>query len=178
MNRYVALLRGINVGGKHLLPMKSLVEIFELNGCKNVRTYIQSGNVVFDCDGADVTALQTAIQSGIEATFAFKPDVLMIPKNEFLQALTENPFPTDNGRILHISFLAETPVKVDRQQLDALKAASEAWHLAGKFFYLYAPEGIGRSKLAAKAEARLGVSATARNWNTVRKLAEMLAEPQ
>jgi uncharacterized protein (DUF1697 family) len=177
MNRYVALLRGINVGGKHLLPMKALVEIFEANGCENVRTYIQSGNVVFDSESADVAALQTAIQYRIEAAFAFKPDVQIIPQKEFLQALSANPFPTDNGKILHVSFLAEAPAAVDRQRLDALKAASEAWHLAGKFFYLYAPEGIGRSKLAAKAEACLGVSATARNWNTVRKLAEMLGEP-
>ena len=106
MKRYVTLLRGINVGGKHLLPMTLLAEIFESYGCQHVRTHIQSGNVVWDSNSTDVAALQTAIQSAIEAAFGFRPGVQIIPQNEFLQVLTENPFPTDNGKILHVSFSA------------------------------------------------------------------------
>ena len=176
METYIALLRGINVGGKHRLPMKDLVRIVEEAGCRDVRTYIQSGNVVFRAGKQDRQTLARQISQKISAIHGSAPKV-QLSGDELREAAAGNPFPTEEGKALHFFFL-DAPAKApDVAGLTGLKAASEEFKLHKDIFYLYAPEGIGRSKLAAKAEQCLGVPATARNWNTVRKLLEMAGAP-
>jgi uncharacterized protein (DUF1697 family) len=173
MRTYIALFRGINVGGHNILPMKELVELLDELGYKNVKTYIQSGNVVFQCDESTKAAISEQISSAVLQRFGFEARILLLDNLELNKALSGNPFPTENGKALHFYFLEHVPSKPDLQKMQSLQAASEQFKLEGKVFYLYAPDGIGRSKLAAQVEKCLGVPATARNWNTVGKLVDL-----
>jgi len=172
MTPYVALLRGINVGGKNKLPMKDLVAILEDLGCESVTTYIQSGNVAFRCKKKP--KLAEAIGAAIRKRHGFAPEVMLLDGAQLRKAVRDNPFPTKDGKALHFYFLDSRPKKPDLDRLTAVKARSERFELKNAVFYLHAPDGIGRSKLATMVERSLGVAATARNWNTVAKLLEMI----
>lgn len=176
MEVYIALFRGINVGGKNKLPMNELVGILEELGCQNVKTYIQSGNVVFKSNENDVSRLLTRISSGIKTYHGLTPYILILNPEEFEKILTNNPFPEakHDPKTLHVGFLASIPEEPKLGKLESLKAESERYRLIGKTFYLWAPNGIGRSKLAASAEKLLGVPMTDRNWRTVSKILEMV----
>jgi len=176
MHRFIALFRGINVGGNNILPMKDLTKLLEDLGCSQVKTYIQSGNVVFQTAENDRTELAEKISRGIEEHFQFKPNVLLLKSSEFEEVITNNPFPTEVGKTLHFFFLESSPKSPDLDGINAIKANSEDFKLHNTIFYLYAPDGIGRSNLAAKVEQKLGVPVTARNWNTVSKLFEMVKQ--
>jgi len=178
MPRWIALFRGINVGGNNLLPMKELVRHLEALKLKNVRTYIQSGNVVFDSGEKNATALATKISKRIEREHGFRPQVLLISREELASAIQANPFPqaVDDPKSLHFFFLEKPAAKANIEALNKAKAPTESYVLKGGVFFLHAPEGVGRSKLAATAERHLGVAATARNYRTVEKLAEMAAK--
>ncbi|HUF90702.1 MAG TPA: DUF1697 domain-containing protein, partial [Gemmatimonadota bacterium] len=108
----------------------------------------------------------------------FRPRVLLLGGDRLLEAIEANPFPEADAepRSLHLFFLAEPPPSPDLESLAEVAVASERFHLERDVFYLHAPEGFGRSKLAARVERYLGVAATARNWRTVRKLQEMVEE--
>lgn len=174
MNTYIALLRGINIGGNHILPMKELVAILETLGFENIQTYIQSGNVVFR-SGKKIGAKDAAEISGaIFRKKGFEPKVLLLSAKQLQDAIKHNPFPTDDGKALHFLFLESKPGQPNMERLETLKGKSEAFKLDKKVFYLYAPEGVGRSKLAVAVEKSLGVPVTGRNWNTVSKLAAMV----
>ncbi len=178
MSTRIALFRGINVGGKNRLPMKDLVAILEGLGFRNVRTYIQSGNAVFEAARGTGPGLAAAIRAAVETAFGFEPAVLLLTLPELDAAIVENPFPeaVTDPRTLHVNFLAAAPGAPDLDGLEALGTGSERFALIDRRFYLYAPDGIGRSKLAARAERLLGVPMTGRNWRTVCTLRE-LAEP-
>ena len=175
MNTYIALLRGINVGGKNILKMKDLVDLLEKQGAQQVKTYIQSGNVVFQSNKIP-SHLSDQISQAIQQRFGFAPHVLVMDQAEFEKAIAENPFPeaVSNPSSLHIGFLARPPEHPNLDELDWLISESEQYHLTEKIFYLYAPEGIGRSKLAASSEKLLGVPMTDRNWNTIMKISQLL----
>jgi uncharacterized protein (DUF1697 family) len=173
---YVALLRGINVGGKHKLPMRDLKTLLEQCGCVDVRTYIQSGNVILTSTSTDPAALEKRITAAISKRHGFAPRVYLLTCAELEKAAAANPFPqaAGNPTSLHLFFLDAPPKNPDLESLEALKAGGEDFALKGKVFYLYAPEGIGRSKLAERAGRLLGIeSATARNWRTVTTLLDM-----
>ena len=178
MEPYIALFRGINVGGTGSLPMKELAAILQGLGCQDVRTYIQSGNAVFASAQQDSASLAAAIGAEIKQRHGFEPRVLLLKRAEFEQAIAANPFPEaeNDPQTLHLGFLASAPQKPDLQGIEKLRAASERCQLIGRLFYLYAPDGIGRSKLAANSERLLGVPMTDRNWRTVQALAAMARE--
>jgi len=176
---WIALLRGINVGGRNRLPMAELRELFERAGCLEVRTYIQSGNVVLATgDGTARAELAERLAAAVEAAKGFRPAVVLLTLDELAAAMEGNPFPkaTAEPNRLHLWFLADEPDDVDFDALDSLRTPSERFELSGRILYLHAPDGIGRSKLAARVERALGVEATARNWRTVDTLHEMAAE--
>jgi uncharacterized protein (DUF1697 family) len=177
MSTYVALIRGINVGGNQMLPMKDLVKLMEKNACTDVRTYIQSGNVVF-CSTSDAASVAKRLSSAIEKGHGFEPRVLVLTAAELAKAAAANPFPEaeQDPKTVHLFFLAARPTKADLKGMDALKTRTERYALKGTVFYLHTPDGFGTSKLAARVEKLLGVEATARNWRTVGKLLE-LAKP-
>jgi uncharacterized protein (DUF1697 family) len=172
MKTYIALLRGINVGGKNILPMKELAALLEGLGLKAVATYLNSGNVVFQSDTTDADRLAGEIKAAIGQSFGFTPQLLIRSGQELKDAMAANPFPEGESqpKTLHLFFLASPPVGPDLAGLEAIKTATERFKLVGSVFYLHAPDGIGRSKLAARAEKLLGVPATARNWRTVDKV--------
>jgi len=175
LNVYIALFRGINVGGKNSLPMRELVAVLEESGSENVQTYIQSGNVVFANPDTDASRLSRKISQEIKKRRGFEPHVLLLELEDIERAISKNPFPEAAGdpQALHAGFLASKPAKPDLKTLESLKSNSERFRLIDRVFYLHAPEGIGRSKLAANAEKLLGVPMTDRNWRTVCKIREM-----
>ncbi len=176
MKTYIALFRGINVGGNNKLPMKELVTVLEGLGLQNIRTYIQSGNVVFEGKG-NVVELAAKMGTAIRKSHGFEPRVLLLDAAKLENAIKANPFPEGEaeGNTLHFNFLECVPPNPDLAGLEKIRAATERFQLKGEVCYLHAPDGIGRSKLAVGMERLLGVPMTGRNWNTVKKLREMVA---
>lgn len=175
MHTYIALFRGINVGGKNSLPMKDLTSIFESLGASNAKTYIQSGNVVFQIASKDISGFSKRLGTEIKERRGFEPQILVIEPSEVEAAIASNPFleAESEPSSLHLGFLAFAPDRPDLRKLESLKKDTERFCLIGRIFYLHAPEGVGRSRLAASSEKLLGVPMTDRNWNTVCKLKEM-----
>jgi uncharacterized protein (DUF1697 family) len=171
MKTWIALLRGINVGGNNILPMKELVTLLEENGFFNVKTYIQSGNVVFQYGYVPKDELSNLIEN----KYGFRPKVFVLSAEDLHDAIQQNPFPTDIGKAVHFNFCDIEPTSVDYALLAELKTESESYKLVDKVFYVHAPEGIGRSKMMAKLpKAFKGISMTGRNFNTISKLASMI----
>jgi uncharacterized protein (DUF1697 family) len=177
MPAYVALLRGINVGGHNKLPMQRLRELLETVGCRDIATYIQSGNAVF-CHDENPTDLSDSIATAIEREFGFRPSVLVISAADFSTIAEANPYRGQftEPRFMHVMFLQQTATNPNLERMTSLAADDEQFALVDRAFYLHAPGGIGNSRLAAGVEKCLGVNATARNWRTVEKLQAMIAE--
>ncbi|WP_417738448.1 DUF1697 domain-containing protein [Rosistilla oblonga] len=178
MNTWIALFRGINVGGNNILPMAKLKSDLESLQLKNVRTYIQSGNVVFDFTARTAAPLAAKIARTIEQRHGFRPQLLLIKPDELRQAIASNPFSEaiSDPKSLHFLFLAAPPAAPDIKSLENAESTSERYQITDSVFFLHAPDGIGRSKLAANAEKHLGVVATARNYRTVEKLSTMVSD--
>lgn len=176
MEFWVALFRGINVGGRNRLPMKSLVAIFDQLGCTNVKTFIQSGNAVFQSPSLTEQALERKIQAAVNQKHGFEPAIMLFPAELFVAAAVANPFPDAElePKTLHLFFLGAQVTAVDDEKIEELKNATERYQIVDNVFYLHAPDGIGRSKLAAGVERCLGVPVTARNWRTVTKITEYI----
>jgi uncharacterized protein (DUF1697 family) len=175
MKTYIALFRGLNVGGTNILPMNELVSVLEKIGARNVKTYIQSGNAVFQHEETNASLVSIKISAAIKKSHGFEPQVLLLELEEMEKAVESNPFPEAESepKALHLYFLEAIPENPDFDTLASIKSNRERFALRDGVFYLHAPGGIGRSKLAARAEKLLGVSATARNWRTVRKILAM-----
>jgi uncharacterized protein (DUF1697 family) len=173
----VALLRGINVGGKNILPMQELREILGELGCQSVATYIQSGNVVFRSKRKS-NGLARSLSKAIEKRFGFAPSVLIMSAATFEGIAEANPYVARAAEPKHVHtlFLAGPANDADLERLHERKSSSEEFTLTDAAVYLHAPDGIARSKLASEMERHLGVSATGRNQRTVEKLQAMLAE--
>ena len=158
--------------------MKELVSMIEEVGGREVKTHLQSGNAVFLSKTDDAPRLALSIGSEIKKRRGFEPGVLVLRFEDVDEAMANNPFPEaeNDPKTLHLGFLACVPDDPDVKGLESLKKDSERFRLIDRVFYLHAPEGVGRSKLAASAERLLGVTMTDRNWRTVRKIAEMAKE--
>ena len=172
MKTYIALFRGINVGGNNMLRMNDLKAILADLGAQNVKTYIQSGNVFLQHAAEQPVQLTADIQTAVATAHGFTPQVLLLTYAQLEQAIAANPFPQGDAdpKSVHLYFLVKTPANPDLATLSTVKKDSEQFRLIDSVFYLYAPDGIGRSQLAARVEKALGVAATARNWRTVGKL--------
>jgi uncharacterized protein (DUF1697 family) len=177
MNTWIGLFRGINVGGNNILKMAELRSDLQSLKLANVKSYIQSGNVIFDSSAKTPASLQKKIGSFIEKKHGFRPHLLIMSCEELEAAIQSNPFPkaVSDPKSLHFFFLAEPPQAPDTKALNTAKSATEKFQLMDKVFYLHAPQGIGKSKLAANAEKHLGVATTARNYRTVSKLMDMVS---
>jgi uncharacterized protein (DUF1697 family) len=137
---------------------------------------IQSGNVVFQGKNINCVELSQKICAAIEKHCGFVIQVLILDVNKLENAIASNPFPAAKAEpnTLHFFFLSSLPAKPNLEALESIKKDSEQFRLIDKVSYLYAPEGVGRSKLAMKVEKALGVAVTARNWRTVSKIMEMV----
>lgn len=176
MNTWIALLRGINVGGNNSLPMKDLRTLLEHEGFTDVKTYIQSGNCIFQSELSAPSEIEDKISDGIESTCGFRPRVFVMDRSNLLQAIAANPYPegAEDPKSVHFYFLAGQATEPDLKALETIRAPTERYVLTDKVLYLHAPDGIGRSKFAAQVEQKLGVTITARNFRTVLKIAELL----
>ncbi|MFI1188547.1 DUF1697 domain-containing protein [Streptomyces californicus] len=178
---YAALLRGINVSGSKRVPMAELRTVLNELGHTGVATYLQSGNAVFRSDGDDENVLATALEQALHRRFGFTVDCLVRDAG-YLAAVAEAcPFPAAEleGRQLHVTYFDRA---VDAERFADLEAGSflpEEFRLGDRCLYLYAPDGLGRSKLAealARPRRVKDLIATTRNWNTVAKLVELTRE--
>lgn len=178
MNTWIALFRGINVGGHHLLPMKELIAELEGLGLSDVKTYIQSGNAIFRADKSSTTELSNKIAEAVQVSHDFRPEVMVLSAEAFCAAAADNPFPVKDAdaKTLHLYFLAEPPVNPELSLLDAARTGHEQYFHSHQVLYLHTPDGYGQSKLAQKIPRALGVSATARNWRTVTKILEIVEQ--
>ncbi|MEZ5922129.1 MAG: DUF1697 domain-containing protein [Parvularculaceae bacterium] len=171
MTKSIALLRGVNVGGRNMLPMKSFAAALEGLGCENVRTYIQSGNAVYD--GAPTSK---DIAAAIKKAAGFAPPVFVLTLAALKKAAKACPFRKEaemSGKSVHLFFLEKAPSKAGVVSLGDLKRPNEDFAVAGRVLYLYAGEGVADSKIAVKIDRVLETTTTARNWNTVMKLIEL-----
>jgi uncharacterized protein (DUF1697 family) len=177
--RWVALLRGVNVGGARKVPMAQLRELLSGLGYDGVRTYVQSGNAVFDADESSAAAVRRQVERAIEDAVGFDVLVTLRSREQLAEVVAANPFPqaAPEPKTLHVLFLSE-PIGDERLAfLDADAFAPEQVALRGSELYLWLPDGLGRSKLAAAiTERKLGVAATARNWRTVETLLAWASE--
>lgn len=184
MKKYIALLRGINVSGHRIIPMSELKKIlsegsskdnFEL---KNVITYIQSGNVIFEA-GEKISThnLKLEIEKRIHKKFGFEVDVLIKSFGEWLKVEKSNPFLKREGidvKKLYVTFLYSTPAKDKLEEFEKVNFPPEEFTIKGNEIYFYYPDGYGRAKIINPLiERKLKVTATTRNWNTVEKLRKL-----
>jgi uncharacterized protein (DUF1697 family) len=173
--RYVALLRGINVGGNNLLPMKELARLFETAGCVDVATYIQSGNVIFDATAKLARAIPTAIPAAIRTRFRIDVPVLVRSAAALEAVVAGNPYP-DATEMLYVMFLADAPAAARVAALDPARSPGDTYVVRGQEIYLSLPGGGARSKLtSAYFDSKLATTTTTRNWRTTLKLAALAA---
>ncbi len=177
--RYVALLRGINVGGKNRLPMADLRDIFTAAGCGTVRTYIQSGNAVFEATRDLAEAVPEAVALAIRERFGYETSVVVRSGAELRRIATSNPFDTSGDpRLLLVAFLRDAPTADSVSRLDPGRSPPDEFVVRGSEVYLRYPNGVARSKLTNEYLAgRLQTVSTMRNWRTVLKLLEMVDTP-
>jgi uncharacterized protein (DUF1697 family) len=173
---WIALIRGINVGGKNMVPMKTLAADLSDAGCQDVKTYLQSGNVVLKCKAKTAAAVETLVAEAIESRHRFRPSVLCLTAAELAEAVAANPFKAAEAdhKTLHVVFLAGAPAAAAISGLAKYKTTDE-YEVTGKRMYLHTPDGLLSSKIAERPDKLLGVAATARNWRTVMALQEMAA---
>ncbi len=171
MKPYILLFRGINVGGKNLVPMKDLKHYLEDEGYEDITTYIQSGNVVL----RSKVNPSESVAKIVESNYGFQPKILAFEKKRFDEAIRANPYKSYEGKTVHFYFCASKP-KLNIQKIESFISNRESYELKGEVFYLHAPDGIGRSKLVLNIESCLGVSYTGRNLNTVLKLEELIRD--
>jgi uncharacterized protein (DUF1697 family) len=175
---YVAMLRGVNVGGNSL-KMDWLREACEGMGWQDVRTYVQSGNIVFS-SRLGASKLAPTLKATIDAQTRLPVAVVVRSASEMAKVVAGNPFPKQKGvdlTKLHVTFLAEAPSKPALDKLDALAGTRDEYRLVKQEIYLHCPINYGQTKLSNTAiEKALSVGATTRNWNTVTTLSEMAAE--
>jgi uncharacterized protein (DUF1697 family) len=174
---FIALLRGVNLASHNRMKMETLRAVCESLKLRNVQTYVQSGNIVFQTKETDKTKLVARIEASIEAEFGFRPPVILRRTEDWRQAIERNPFAGRAGiepAKLLVHFLASDPGEAARERARAVPASPEEVHFFERELYIYFPNGMARPKLSmAGVERALKVSGSGRNWNTVLKLLEM-----
>ncbi|OLD14089.1 MAG: hypothetical protein AUI50_00290 [Crenarchaeota archaeon 13_1_40CM_2_52_14] len=174
------MLRGINVAGKKIVRMEDLRASFEALGFGRVRTYIQSGNVIFEASKVASDNLSETIAKKISKDFGFSIPVVLRTSDELKKIIRDNPFLNEkhmDHSKFHVTFLSALPARDAEEKIDALNAHPDQFGVSGREIYLYCPNGYGRSKVSNLAlEKALSVGATTRNWNTLNTLARISSE--
>jgi uncharacterized protein (DUF1697 family) len=182
MNTYIALLRGINVSGQKMIKMTALAELFQALKFTNVKTYIQSGNVVFQDKGKDPRALEKKIEKKIRDTFGFDVPVLVLNARTLPAILKNNPYLKKKGGDTSKLYLTFFNQQYDQKTVDTLSASDyggDEFHVKDQVIYLHLPNNYGNTKLNNNFfESKLKITATTRNWKTMNellRLAEQIA---
>lgn len=176
--KYVALLRGINVAGQKKIKMVELTKLFEGLKFKNVQTYIQSGNVVFEYHEWKTEPLVAAIEKAIQKACNFEVSVILRTEKDWPKVIKSNPFLKKKGideARLYVAFLRDSITRKNFPELEVYRKNKEELVVAGREIYLHYPAGFGTTKLTNQVfEKKLETVATTRNWNTLNALQEML----
>ncbi|PFV83712.1 cytoplasmic protein [Bacillus sp. AFS059628] len=175
MTIYIALLRGINVGGHKIIKMADLKQMFESIELKQVKTYIQSGNIVFESE-KDIDFLNKQIQSEIKNVFGFDVPVMLRTHVEFINMIKRCPYEVDSlleGESIHVAFLANELSEKEKDQLLMQKNETEDCYIDENVVYVFFKNSIRNSKLMNQFQ-RLHTPATVRNWRTVSKLKKIV----
>jgi len=176
--KYISILRGINVSGQKKIKMADLKALYEAQGFKDVSTYIQSGNIIFEAIDTDKENLKEILEKVIEEKYEFHVPV-DIRTNKELKRVVENcPYEEakveENGTKVLVTFLQSVPSNQKQELLLGYVKSPERLTVQGSEVYLYCPNGYGKSKLTNTfIENKLGISATTRNWKSVKKLYEL-----
>ena len=170
--RWIALLRGINLGPRHKFPMARVRAVFEGNDATNVTTFIASGNVVFDHAERSEAKLCARLEAALTSEAGFDVPVMLRTRAQLEQVLAKNSFSDQPTKFVHVTFLAKKPAAAAIQAIDASDCAPESFAVVGREVYLLLPNGMGVAKLPPKLNA-LRVTGTTRTWQTVSKLAEL-----
>ena len=171
MKTYISMLRGINVGGQKKVNMEELRKIYESLEFRSVRTYIQSGNVVFQYFDTNTTKIADMIKAKIKQYFKFDVSVLIRTKNELHVVIKNNPFHNKDQSKTYVTFVSNYLSDIHLNDIIKYKDKSELISISGNQIYLFCPNGYGKSKLNnAFFEKKLKITATTRNWNTVSAL--------
>ena len=177
MTAYVALLRGVNLGSTNKVPMKELRSVVEGLGHEGVRTYLQSGNVVFTSRSSTPRRIAGDLEAALADAFGLDISVILRTSSDLRRIARGNPFATEGvkGTFLHVMFLAEPPSSQAVESLEPDRSPPDEFRVKGSEVYLWFPGGSGKSKLTLDYfERQLETRATARNWNTVTKLLELV----
>ncbi|MDE0589853.1 DUF1697 domain-containing protein [Halocynthiibacter sp. C4] len=176
INKWIVLLRGINVGGHNKLPMKPLCAAMAKSGFHDPKSYIQSGNLTFSTHEESAAYVTSRLATLIETEFELTPEILILTVAELQSTRAACPFSTDvDPKTLHFLFLAAEPPAPDLAKIESLRAEDEQFAIIDRCAYLLAPSGIGRSKLMAAAERLFGVPTTARNLRSVEAILALAA---
>lgn len=178
MNKYISILRGINVSGQKKIKMAELTALYESLGFQNVVTYIQSGNVIFDSTVQNEEELRDMIERAINERFKFDVPIVIRTNQAIKSIIDHSPFgPIDlakDGTKVLLTFLSAEPAKEKISEIQTYVAEPERLIIKGKEAYLHCPNGYGKTKLTNTfLEKKLEVDATTRNWKTVHKLFEL-----
>jgi len=180
MTTYISILRGINVNGKNIIKMDTLQELYQNLHFEKVKTYIQSGNVIFTASETDSSKLEEIISNAIESVFGFTVPIIVLTKDELSEIIQQNPFLKNtaiNPSLLHITFLKEVSTHLVTDSIIAKKQAEEEIIFAPQAIYLYCPQGYGKTKLNNNfLERQLKVTTTTRNWKTTLELLKIATE--
>lgn len=176
MARYVALLRGINLGGKNKLPMAKLVRAFEAAGASDVRTYVQSGNVVFAAAATEAAPIVAAVVAGIREREGISAPIVLMTVDEVAEVLDSSPFLRAGAapESVHFAFLSDAPSAARVAALAQDRSPGDAFAVDRRVVHLHLPNGVARTKLTnAWLDAQLATVSTLRNLRTVRALVEL-----
>lgn len=180
MPEFISMIRGINVSGQKLIKMTELQKMFEVLKFKNVQTYIQSGNVLFDDKNKNTTMLAKKIEKKIHEHFGFDVAVLIMTTAQLKSVIDKNPFikrkGMDEGK-LYVTFLSGIPDSSLKNKMTEVDFSPEEFIIDNSIVYLYVPNGLGKAKLNNNYfESKLKVKGTTRNWNTINVLYELSAK--
>jgi uncharacterized protein (DUF1697 family) len=176
MKTYIALLRGINVSGHHLIKMEKLREVLKELDFEQISTYIQSGNILFQSKISEPRKLEKMISDLIYKHFGFDVSVVVVTPEDLKLTVKNNPFAKENIELPqpYVAFLSATPVLSDLEVFKAINFQKDRWIVLDKNMYLHYADGAGSTKLSnAVIEKKLKLISTARNWKTVHKLIEL-----
>ena len=175
MKKYVSLLRGINVSGQKKIRMEELKKLYESLGFKNVQTYIQSGNVIFEFSNTSLSKLRINIEQKIKQVYSFDVKVVIRTREELQSIVKHTPFSKKDNNRIYITFLSDMPTHIPTNELTKAKNISEEFFIFGREVYFFCPTGYGKTKLSnIFFEKKLHVFATTRNWKTVTTLLELI----
>lgn len=173
MTQYIAIIRGINVGGHNKVNMKLLRETLEQNKFRNVQTYIQSGNIVFSSGISSIRTLETRFTKILKDTFDVNVPVIVRDEKEWKVTVQKNPFQksTDDHTKLLVTFLSEKPKASVVKEVSTIQFPHDEFAIIGKDIYLYCKDGYGKTDIPNLFfEKKLSVTGTTRNWRTVMEL--------